>query len=247
MSSSRLFGHTAIGKNHIHEGLPNQDAVLCKKGFIFPFGPIFSMAVISDGMGSKKFADIGSQVCCKAVEKSIHNFLKRKNRTQQKVGDFLENVVENWKVQLGDKNYKDCSATCLFAFATKRKIFVAMLGDGMICILPKNTNADDVFLLQDLKDEDFVNATHSLSSSNHLKYWQVKTFDIKDVKAIFLCTDGISSDLKDNFQKEFFIDLYADIGNKKNNDKKNCVIKLVEDWNVKGHGDDKTLALIEFA
>ena len=61
----KAFSASVIGPAHIEAGLPNQDAVKTK------ITEQIAIAVVSDGVGSEKKADIGSKNACHAVLKSV--------------------------------------------------------------------------------------------------------------------------------------------------------------------------------
>ncbi len=66
----RYGAASVIGKAHLDDALPNQDAFLIKK---MSYGTIIVMA---DGMGSKKKADIGSKMICRAVCEAVEVWIK---------------------------------------------------------------------------------------------------------------------------------------------------------------------------
>ena len=63
-------GSSVIGPSHLLHGIVNQDAFLFKKR------RKYSLFVVSDGMGSKPFSDIGSKMACESVSREIERFVK---------------------------------------------------------------------------------------------------------------------------------------------------------------------------
>lgn len=233
----KVIGFSQTGPAHIKHNLPNQDSYLCYKS------KDVSLIVVSDGLGSKPFSHIGAKTACKAVLNAAKNFKNNKDTTSIK--DFFEYIQSFWKSHLGERKPEECSATCLFALATKNKIFIARLGDGMICSIGKSNEKD--ILLSDNKAGSFSNETFSLSNSNLINLWEYKSLPISDYKSILISTDGISSDLQTGSEIKFSKDLIESLQNKLYFTKKRVLSKLMKNWPVPKHSDDKTIAIMELA
>ncbi len=152
-------------------------------------------------------------------------------------------ISKTWKSSLMGNQPEDCSATCLFALATKNKIFIARLGDGMICSIGKTPDTDK--LLFDNKNSTFSNETYSLSNTNLLSLWEYESLPINDYKAILISTDGISTDLQSGREIEFSKDLVDTLNKKNYLGKKLVLSRLMKNWPVPKHSDDKTIAIME--
>ena len=223
---------SVTGPAHIKNGIVNQDAFLCIKK------RKYMLLVVSDGMGSKAYADVGSKKACHAVHTEIARFVKNK-KNPISVSQLLCNVVETWKKLILPHDAHDCSATCLFVFATKSKIFTARLGDGMICLLGKGDK--DSIIHTDNKEETFSNATQSLSDSAAVDEFNYNFYDRSLFKGIVLSTDGISSDLKNGMEILFAEDIFFNL-KKMHFWKRNAFIRnMMKNWSVPHHTDDKTL------
>lgn len=231
---SFLCGASVIGPSHIKNNIVNQDSFLLvkKRKYI--------LCVVSDGMGSKKFADVGSKNACLAVKKEIGNFVKNKQNPLS-MKQLFSNIIETWNQLNNPHESRNCSATCLFVFATKNKILAARLGDGMICLLGKN-DAENVSLTEN-KDSNFSNSTQCLSDSYAADEFNYSFYDRKLFRGIVLSSDGISSDMEDGKEILFSEDLFNEVKKLRFWKRKNFLQSMMENWPVLHHTDDKTLAV----
>lgn len=227
-----VCGASVTGPAHIKNGIVNQDSFCITKN------KKYALFVVSDGMGSKPFADIGSKKACEAVCAEIKKFVQNKNNPLS-VSELFSNIVATWKEMIAPKEAKECSATCLFVFATKHKILVARLGDGMICLLGKDSAKSE--LISDKKDGDFSNATQSLSDSSASTEFKYAFFDRSKFKGVVLSSDGISSDLENGNELAFAADIFAELKKMHFWKRSKFIKNMMENWSVPHHTDDKTL------
>lgn len=230
------IGVSVIGPEHIKNNISNQDSFSIVKN------DNYTLLVISDGMGSKKYADIGSKKACYAVRKAICNYMKLKQKSMS-FSLLFKNIINIWENSLLPYLAKDCSSTCLFSFITKDKILLARLGDGMICLLGKNKQDD--LLITDEKKEEFINSSNSLSDTLAYQEFEYKVVDREKIKAILITTDGISSDLKENSHIPFSRDLIKSLKTQNIFNRKKSLIKMLKEWPVAHHTDDKTIVVME--
>ncbi len=229
-----VCGASVIGPAHIGKGIANQDSFLCVKK------RKYSLFIVSDGMGSKPFSDDGSKMACLAVRKEMELFIKNKDKSLP-ITVLLENIIETWKRLVHPRAAADCSATCLFVFVTKRKILVARLGDGVVCLLGHDKEQSIVFA--DDKKDSFSNTTYSLSDKSAEREFKYGFFDRALFKGVVLCTDGISADMKLGKELPFAEDVFYEV-RKKFFWKRNSFIRnMMKNWPVPHHTDDKTLVI----
>ena len=222
-----------IGPVHIRQNISMQDANrLCffKSGFI---------AVVSDGLGSKTHSDFGSNVACKIFIKYAKKWIRKTKKSPDR---FINNFHKYWVHVIEKSGYKikDCSATLLGVVCNEKEMFLFRLGDGMIVCLSDNQN----ILVSDKKNGSFSNITKCLGNINSREDWQYLKINIKFIKSVFLCTDGISDDLENSCEIDFVQDMsdrYKDYSCKQ--------IKLdmkqwISNWPVLRHTDDKTAIFI---
>ena len=228
------FGESVAGPGHIAKEIPNQDS------FLFVRKRKYTLLVVSDGMGSKPFADVGSLAACRAVQKEISVFVKNK-KNPLSAEQLLKNIISRWETLVLPHAPKECSATCLFLFSTKRKILTARLGDGMICLLSKNGGSD--VLISDKKDGDFSNATASLSDTSAADEFSLGVYDRADFCGAVLTTDGISSDMENGRELPFAKDVFGELSEMQFWKRKKFLRGMMEAWPVPHHTDDKTIVV----
>ncbi|MGL4987529.1 MAG: PP2C family serine/threonine-protein phosphatase [Treponemataceae bacterium] len=238
MNKIQGYGFSVIGPSHVRNNMPNQDSFLIRKK------NNFSLAVISDGLGSKKYSQRGSTAVCRSVYKAVQKLINHKKKKGLHKIELLTKIKTNWVQLISPYKPSDCSATCLFVLVTKSKCVVAMLGDGMIYLQGKEDK--NSILLMDDKDESFSNSTFSLSDTNYLKEWQIHVFETQNIQKVLITSDGISSDLADGQEKLFCDDLLDDIKKQKYSAKKKEYLKsMMDNWPVPMHSDDKTCVIME--
>lgn len=225
------FGASAIGPSHVTAGKPNQDSWL---EFHRSWG---DGIVVSDGLGSKQFSDIGSDAVCFAVATGIHACKRRTTITR---ASLTEQIKINWLSLITPLEPRDCAATCLFALRTDDGfIRLGMLGDGLVAIVKKD---DSVFSLSDKKEESFSNMTAALSPNTTSGDWQWHAVKEDDCKAVILCSDGIADDLDDveGFTREF-VNAHRSLSS---TSAARRVREMLDRWPTPRHSDDKTIACL---
>ena len=225
-------GESLAGPSHIAKNIPNQDS------FLFVRKRKYTLLIVSDGLGSKPHSHIGSAAACIAVKEELARFVKQRNQTLS-IPALLKNIVTRWEAVIQPHSPKDCSATCLFLFTTRRKILVARLGDGMVCLLGKNPK-NDIFL-GDSKDGTFSNATFSLSDTHSTAEFNVNLFDRFDFCGAVLTTDGISADMENGKELLFAKDVFSELDRMKFWKRRAFLRNMMENWPVPHHTDDKTI------
>jgi len=227
------WGATVIGPLHIRTGIPNQDSWMARR---YKWG---NVVVVSDGLGSKAHSDYGSQATCLAVFEAAKSF---QNTPDANIVDILRLIHANWLVKIAPYSSSDCSATCLFAIQIEGLITLGRLGDGIIAALGETK--ENHIILSDNKQDSFSNYTNSLRQEFRPDQWEIRKIESKRYNAIVLCTDGISDDLMLGKELEFtreFVDEYAKINPYK---RSSSIKKMLNEWPVPGHSDDKTIACL---
>lgn len=239
MTKPIVYGISKIGPGHIRANLPNQDSFLVKN-----FG-CYSLLVVSDGMGSKKYAELGSKATCISVYKALVHYIYTERKHHKKKNRNLFSMIrEEWLKQISSFDPKDCSATCLFVLRSKKRCLAAMLGDGLIYL--KGKQKLDSKILMDEKKDDFSNSTTSMSDSNYLNEWRYVFVPAKKIDSVLITSDGISSDLLQGREQEFADELLNDLKREKLlKDKKAYILKMIDNWPVLKHTDDKTVVVME--
>jgi len=227
------WGASVIGPLHVKARIPNQDSWMVRR---YTWG---NVVVASDGLGSKAHSDHGSKAACLAVLEAAKSY---QNTPDANIVDILRLIHANWLVRIAPYSSTDCAATCLFAIQIEEMITLGRLGDGMITALGETE--ENHFILSDNKQDSFSNYTNSLQQAFKPDQWETTTIESAACNAIVLCTDGISDDLLPEKQISFmneFVHAYAGMSAKK---RSVTIKKMLNQWPVPGHSDDKTIACL---
>ena len=231
MTVWRSFGASVIGPSHITSGKPNQDTFAT---FHHTWG---DGIVVSDGLGSKPFSDFGSEAACRAVVIAAKSF----SGSNEMGPTYLSEMIKDtWLSLITPLDFRDCAATCLFAFRlSDGNLHLGMLGDGLAAVLKTDTS---VISLSENKTEGFSNITTALSSHVTLNDWQWLSISEDDCMSVVLCTDGVADDLTDidGFIKEFVAshhDLSSASAARRTRE-------ILNKWPTPKHSDDKTIACL---
>jgi len=211
----KIIALSQIGKFHIKNNLSNQDA------FKYKIYKDLVVGVVSDGMGSKKYSQIGSKTLTNIVIKEATRFYNKKI--------FEKRILTLYKQKIKPISFNDTLSTLLFVIIKDKKTYIAKIGDGMIVGIGKKN-----IIIEE--DKNFANITTAFGIDK-LKWWE---FDF-EFDTLFLATDGISDDIED--KKNFVIDFskYFFKYPKRKKELKNLLLN----WPVKGSNDDKTLLCIK--
>ena len=217
-------GGVSIKGNHEK----NQDYYIYR---CFEWGAVVA---VSDGLGSKKYSEVGSKTICEAVVECAEQCNGIINETDE----FLQSIHRNWLKKSGDYDIKECYATCLIVIINKDEVFAAQLGDGFIGIVDKN----ETLVLLDDKSQHFVNETDCLCEIFQLEFWRIVKLEAQNILAVILSTDGMSigNETKKEM-KEFCYDFYEGY----NFDTPEEIEKNINGWLADWYGgDDKTIAFV---
>lgn len=226
-------GISIIGPLHIKEGIPNQDSWMSRR---YKWG---NVVVVSDGLGSKAHSDHGSRAACLAVFEAARSY---QNNPDANIVDILRLIHAKWIVNIAPFSPSECSATCLFAIQIKEHITLGRLGDGMIAAFGE-TEANHLILSED-KQDSFSNYTNSLQREFKPDQWETKMIESAGCNAVVLCTDGISDDLLPEKQMLFAKEFIVFYGSMTPYRRILGIRKMLNEWPVPGHSDDKTIACL---
>ena len=217
MNRWRSIGASVIGPAHVTGGKPNQDAW---RAFHRKWG---CGIAVSDGVGSKPLADIGSRCACRAVEQAAW----RCRSLGQSAHDALPAHISScWQSLIAPLPASDCAATCLFAVRLNDGLIrIGMLGDGLAAVL--KTNGSMLLLSEDARNR---------------QRWQHATLPEDQCDAVLLCTDGVADDLIDaeGFTRGA-IAAYRKLSTRQAN---HAIHDMLHHWTTPKHSDDKTLACL---
>lgn len=226
------FGASVTGPGHVSTAKSNQDAW---SSFHHRWG---DGVVVSDGLGSKALSNFGSRAACIAVERAAKKFSEATYDVE--MSEWPKEIVRFWLDAIKPLNPRDTSATCLFAIRLRNgQIRIGILGDGCVAAVKAN---GEVITLQDDKQGGFSNMTVALDSRGGTDSWKVRDIPESECRAVVLCTDGVSDDLKDvsGFMHGFVgvhCQLARGVATRR-------VREMLENWPVPKHSDDKTIACL---
>ena len=233
----KTFGASIVGPGHMASRSANQDAWA---HFHRTWG---EGIVVSDGLGSKQLSNHGSRAACRAVERASRRF-SIASGVDDTAADLRANLLADiragWLESIVPLDPDDCSATCLFAFGIGDGILLmGVLGDGCAAAVKRDGS---VLSLAPDKADGFSNVTSALSARTDERDWVIVEIPESECEAIVLCTDGISDDLADvdGFIKGLvhsFLGLAQITASRR-------ARRLLEQWPVPKHSDDKTIACL---
>lgn len=184
-----IWGISEIGPLHIKENLPNQDSYIVKK---YSWGVV---GVVCDGLGSKKYSEIGSNALVEALIEIAKKFDFSKD-----INLFESLLKQSWDRKIHPYSQNETSTTLLFIIIKYGKIYIGRVGDGAIGIFGKNN-----FIIEENKGT-FTNCTIPFGREEKINW---STFDEDDINYAVICSDGISEDIS----KEKLMDFLKNILN----------------------------------
>ena len=226
------YGASIIGKAHIKLKKPNQDSYLIANE------DEYTLAVVCDGLGSKKYSQIGSKKLCKVIKKQINKCFQKKNLELDKLIPLLQ---RKWKRVIWPIKPIKADTTCIFTVISEKNIIMCQVGDGL-CAMKKG----DQLTVLSPKNDDFSNETMTFSKS---KLYNWNTSIIKKEEGfeykLILCTDGISEDLKIEVLGEFIDELASSISVESKTTNNQFLVEIINSWPNKYSNDDKTMVVIK--
>ena len=223
-----LYSASVRGPLHIAENIPNQDAVLTRRwnhGWL---------AVVCDGMGSRKHSDTGARCACKAAHDILQNA-----PFDRPARELICHIYNQWLKYIGFITPDDAVTTCLIAwgkYSGETRLF--QLGDGAILY-----HGNQMGQLSYRSENQFSNETNGLGVSRQFSDWIVKKIVLLNKNhGLALMTDGISDDLVQS--QEFVPYMIETLRKMKKRRIKKWLVNELENWPTPGHTDDKTIAII---
>lgn len=226
----KAYGASIRGKYHIKNKIPNQDS------FLIDNKKNYTLAVVCDGLGSKKHSKIASKRLCKVIKSEVYKCLKRR---ALKPYELVVAIQKKYKKRIWPFNFKNSDTTCLFSIISNTSILLFQLGDGLNVLKKQNQ-----LIKCEIEEKDFSNETRSFGHSKK-DDWCFKAIrkEPDQVYKILMCTDGIADDIIDDSITQF-IDIICDSvdGKKINN---SFLKKTLKNWPNKFSNDDKTIVVVK--
>ena len=227
----KMLAVSVIGPGHVRKGLPNQDACV-----VASLGG-WRAAVVSDGVGSCPHSHVGSRLLCTVICRILREIPPSRFEPEA----FLEKIRSGWVDGLRPLTCREASATCLIALSDQRNVFAAMLGDGCIGIQMRDGS---VRLMTEDKTSGFSNMTDSMTDRTKPGDWRCLLIPQKAVVGVMLATDGVADDLLR--PEDFVREILTSVQKTETLRAKAELTRMLTDWPVPGHSDDKTLACMIF-
>ncbi len=184
----RCISASVAGTSHIARNLPCQDArltVVLENGVL--------IAAVADGAGSVKRAQEGSRY---AVESSVEHLANRLRSTQPTTLDECEALLEETVIAARSalhamapgEEFRELATTLLLTIVTADWLSTVQVGDGaVVCRLSSGAFS----VLSERGQNEYVNETTFLTSSDYLAHIHRATLPGKDVSGFAMFTDGI--------------------------------------------------------
>ena len=189
-------GHASRqGASHVKDGTPNQDSAVVRTPSLGRLGPVAIMAV-SDGAGSARYSQFGSQAACAAGVASLARQLDRnraiavkrhllRSALQRAVRSARRSVVDTANRSAGAVNVNDYACTVMLALASERLVGVAHVGDG--CVVAGD--GDEWSLLSEPDNGEFANETKFLTNPRNLP--RIAVTSGSGIRCVAAITDGL--------------------------------------------------------
>ncbi len=224
-----IGAYSLRGESHRATHTRNQDAYIAKKS---RYGVTLAVA---DGVGSQTYSQIGSRAIVKAVARAFR--LYETNRIP--VSEITATAFALYKKTVPVSKRGQASTTCVFAhISEKNGLFVGQVGDG-VCYLKLNGR----FYVMQGKDAEFSNVVLPLCAEWDEARWKTRHFALTDSSAIqiMLATDGVSDDIISGKEEECLDFYVSKIQGSDVAKGKKTVKSILQNWNVPGSRDDKTM------
>lgn len=241
-------GASCIGEAHKRAGIPLQD---CFGVYNHAEGK-YSIAVVSDGAGSAKHAEIGSS-------KITNEFISEIKRLCDKSlvfsnETFKESVsmaIQSTRTALVNDGYalRDCHATIVAAVTFSDRCFLVHLGDGLALAFIQEPSGAIAVCASEPENGDASNETFFYTEDNWLGHLRITEIP-RAVLGCMLMSDGMEdfawnpeSGIKESFSKPIFEK--AAQANKSSAELNKILSTIVSDERTNQYtNDDKTLCLI---
>ena len=226
----KAYGASTSGKMHVQNKLPNQDA------FLVDNNKFYTLAVVCDGLGSKKHSRAASHKLCRIIKKQVH---KRFKKRALKPYDLVKDIQIKFKKKIWPYNLKNCDTTCLFALISSTSILLFQLGDGLNAVKFNNQ-----IIKCDPREKDFTNETNAFGISKQSDWIFKNITKEKDTNyELLLCTDGISEDIIDDSLLDFIKTVCVNTNGKYKSNP--CLKNILDTWPNKYSNDDKTIVVVK--
>jgi len=263
----RFISASVIGATHADKGIMCQDAASCATLY-YKGNKIYFMAV-ADGHGGDAYtrSAIGSFLAIQAASESVNRFIMYVIDVYEKYPDnWIEMVKEDFSGRFGkmlvsnwirmveshanetkdnpDEIIKLYGTTISIGLVINNYLFTGKIGDSSIFAYLNHNKMD--FVKNLFENEDNNNnlglGTSSLCSREAYLKWQIQILSLKDVKMLFMTTDGFTDSLKN--PKEEIYNFYVYMIKRGVVNFEHVLNDELKQISDKGVGDDISLVIL---
>lgn len=218
------------GENHVKMGISNQDSIS------FESNEENFVLVVSDGVGSCKYSDIGSKAAVSICVDLFKEILDGKlNLDNTKI---VSELIQRWKGLFGE-NCEEYCATLKLAIKIGNKLSLFSLGDGFVAV-----TSDGMRVISPEENSSFTNETKCLDARiTASDIWTNNfTIDTNTSYVLMACTDGVSNGIKTGDELAFAEEIEKNVG------REVLMVELQEFLEVISEYcfDDKTLGVVKY-
>jgi hypothetical protein len=232
ISELNVAGASVRGPRHAREGMGNQDhwqyhRQACGMGI-----------VVSDGVGSCRWARIGSRAACAAVGDAMRTMTQH-----TRVTELTARIATAWRRRLRGFDAAASAATCLFAIRLRcGRLLAGGIGDGLAAVAIRDH--PDRLRVIPLQGGDF-GETVALGDGLGSLGWVVEEFDDRDGShRVLLASDGVSNHLHMDRIGHFIDRLVVEYRGDSPREAKMSLKHMLRAWSSPEATDDRTMVVM---
>lgn len=192
MKQAMVLKRSMVGRSHTEKGTINED-----RADVIYRSKDLSIMMVSDGVGSEPYGGVGASILCSP---SMGNMIKNSYEKHSVTDDtpiesisknILRDVQSLIKLELnslGIEDWHKAAATmaCVILDYKRELVHVIVIGDSPVMVV----NNDSVTRIIQSDLEKCGSTWTPFTSSPEIR---TKSFDLNDIKIIFMCTDGVDN------------------------------------------------------
>ncbi len=190
-----------IGNDHVEAHMPCQD----NEYYIGKNG--IHVLAVSDGAGSKKYSQYGSEIASKSVCEylvkefdnlylSCETYGKSKGEIEESrklVRDSIFNYVKKKIIEKADElqvPQDELACTLLFVAMKDEKIMIGHIGDGVICGLFNSGADESLRVISHPENGEQINITFFMTDPDAVEHLRITTDRMTNLTGVMLMSDG---------------------------------------------------------
>jgi hypothetical protein len=191
MAMPALFGARVTGPSHIKKGIPCQDAMAFEA-----IRESTAVIAVSDGLGSARFSDIGSEIAVRSAGRMIADLFC------EKIGDtVLADITKNREIieksflhakesiqryaEENDMQPKELACTLIVVLIDRNYVSCGHVGDGGIV----GIREEEPVIISDPGYSEYINETTPITSEKWRSDLRIKE-NIPGLDSVSVFTDG---------------------------------------------------------